>query len=149
MKNKEKYFDEIMDIVTLTRLAVSRESNKPFKCSQIKCSDCLFKEHSEKTCRISAKEWLESEYVPYVDWSKVEVDTKVLVSDDNEHWHRRYFAEYKDGKVVTWDIGKTSWSTESGGRVYWEYAKLYEEEENKTVTYYSGDKVYYQGQLYS
>lgn len=147
MKNKEKYFDEIMDIVTFSRLAVSRENNKPFRCNQIECIDCLFREEVGGNCRTTAKEWLESEYVPYVDWSKVEVDTKVLVSDDNKHWFKRHFAKYEDGKIYAWRDGRTSWS--SGNVIYWNHAKLYDEEESKAVTYYSGDKVYYQGRLYS
>ena len=36
---------------------------------------------------------------PEVDWSKVEVDTPVLVKDyEEDDWEREYFAKY-DGKV--------------------------------------------------
>ena len=33
---------------------------------------------------------------PEVDWSKVEVDTPILVRNtDNEEWNKRYFARYE------------------------------------------------------
>ena len=48
---------------------------------------------------------------PEIDWSKVEVDTKVLVSDDGEEWHKRHFARYEEGIVYVWGYGATSWTT--------------------------------------
>lgn len=60
-----------------------------------------------------------------VDWSKVEVDTPILVRNDGCVWTKRYFAEYKNGKVRTYHNGATSWS--SDGRMgSWDYAKLAE-----------------------
>ena len=67
------------------------------------------------------------EYIGIVDWSKVEVDTPVLISNDKEIWFKRYFARYEDGKVYCWLNGKTSWTAEcefSTG--HWDYAKLAE-----------------------
>lgn len=68
-----------------------------------------------------------------VDWSKVEVDAKILVSNDDIKWYRRYFAKYENGKVCTFVDGATSFSS-GGYYTSWEYAKLYkedgEEEEN-------------------
>lgn len=61
-----------------------------------------------------------------VDWSKVALDTKVLVSNDGEKWFKRYFAKRKDGKYYTWYQGATSWSTDR--METWEYAKLAEED---------------------
>lgn len=63
-----------------------------------------------------------------IDWSKVAVDTPILVSDmDERGWNKRYFAFFKDGKVYSWVSGATSWSAD-GDRdvVKWEYAKLAE-----------------------
>lgn len=51
------------------------------------------------------------EYLGIVDWESVEVDTPILVSNDNKTWFKRYFAGYKDGKVYAWLSGKTSWSS--------------------------------------
>ena len=68
-----------------------------------------------------------------VDWTKVEVDTKILVSEDDDVWYKRYFAKYENDKVCTFVDGATSFSTD-GYYISWKYAKLYkedgEEEEN-------------------
>ena len=48
-----------------------------------------------------------------VDWSKVPVDTPILVRDlKAQDWGKRYFAFFKDGKVYAWTGGATSWSAE-------------------------------------
>lgn len=65
------------------------------------------------------------EYLGVVDWSKVKVDTPILVRNNGCVWTKRYFAEYKNGKVRTYHNGATSWS--SDGRMgSWDYAKLAE-----------------------
>ena len=61
---------------------------------------------------------------PEIDWSKVKVDTPILVSGDNISWRRRHFAKYENGKVYAFDGGNTSWT---GGRTgSWKYAKFAE-----------------------
>lgn len=64
-----------------------------------------------------------AEYLGIVDWSKVAVDTPILVRNDGIVWVRSYFAEYKSGKVRTYFNGATSWSSD-GRMVSWDYAKL-------------------------
>ena len=60
------------------------------------------------------------------DWSKVPVDTPILVRDKkNDEWFRRHFAEFKYGVVYAWDDGKTSWSSLT--KTEWRYAKLAED----------------------
>lgn len=51
-----------------------------------------------------------AEYLGVVDWSKVAVDTPILVSANGRKWIKRYFAKLQDGKVYAWDDGVTSWS---------------------------------------
>ena len=72
--------------------------------------------------------WLMEEYEePQVDWSRVEVDTPILVrNSEYGEWLKRHFAEYKNGKVYTWDNGRTSWNTST--MTFWKHAKLAEEE---------------------
>lgn len=65
------------------------------------------------------------EYLGVVDWSKVAVDTPILVRNDGVVWIRSYFAGYKSGKVRTYFNGATSWSSD-GRVVSWDYAKLAE-----------------------
>lgn len=52
-----------------------------------------------------------AEYLGIVDWSKVAVDTPILVKDDyDEEWVKSYFASYKNGEVRAWMGGRTSFS---------------------------------------
>lgn len=65
------------------------------------------------------------EYLGVVDWDKVKIDTRVLVSDDGINWHKRHFARYTCGRVYTWCYGSTSWSKGNASDVApWRYAKL-------------------------
>lgn len=69
-----------------------------------------------------------AEYLGIVDWSKVKVDTPVLVRDfEGAKWEKRYFAFFKNGRVNTWCGGTTSWSSENiTGTISWRHAKLAE-----------------------
>lgn len=75
------------------------------------------------------KEWLFQEYEePKVDWSKVKVDTPILVRNDgNPRWTRGYFAGYVHETVYAWKYGKPSWT--AGDASGWKYAKLAESED--------------------
>lgn len=76
--------------------------------------------------------WANSEYVePPIDWSKVAVDTPILVKDiESDAWTRRYFAKYENETVYAWDDGATSWSAEGDSDIAsWKYAKLAESED--------------------
>nr|DAK54698.1 MAG TPA: hypothetical protein [Caudoviricetes sp.] len=64
---------------------------------------------------------------PKIDWTKVKKDTLIEVKDGkNERWDRRYFNEYKDGKVWAYLDGRTS-KTEVVSRG-WNFARLAEED---------------------
>ena len=68
------------------------------------------------------------EFEEVMDWSKVAVDTKVLVSNDGEEWKKRYFAKYEDGEVYCFVYGATSFGIDDINDVAsWEYTKLYQE----------------------
>ncbi len=136
MKNYEKYADEIKkyrggmfcdDYVRPDVLKLKKDDECDHDC--VRCFvDCV-------RCFVLQTLWLLEEYEePKVDWSKVEVDTPILVRDgENNEWQRSYFAKYEDGFVYTWIAGATSWTAvgyEKGGNVYrWKYAKLAESEE--------------------
>ena len=131
MLNIEKYKKMLinMGIIDINKLAVVND--KPVKCKDLyKCDKCDFGE--EESCESYLEEWLFSEYEePGVDWSKVKVDTPILVKRSKEaEWERRYFAKFVDGKVYAWMGGATSWTADSEYRMnFWEYAKLAESEE--------------------
>lgn len=62
-----------------------------------------------------------------VDWSKVKVDTPVLVSSNGVKWYRRYFAKVDYLDVWVWDNGATSWSIGNDRDVTkWTHIKLAE-----------------------
>lgn len=69
-----------------------------------------------------------AEELGIVDWSKVPVDTPILVSDEkHEGWVKRYFAFFENGKVNAWVAGATSWSADNNRDAsHWEIAKLAE-----------------------
>lgn len=49
-------------------------------------------------------------YLGIVDWSKVAVDTPIIIKNLHSVDVRRYFKEYKDGRVYYFSGGRTSWS---------------------------------------
>ena len=76
---------------------------------------------------------MEFEEIVNVDWSKVQVDTKILVSEDGKDWYRRHFVKYENGIIYAFPDGLSSFTArykpECGYRrvCAWKYAKLYEE----------------------
>ena len=122
MKNYEKYAEEIKgyngDSICTDFIEPYILKSINAKCINTSCPKC----HLYRTI------WLLEDYKePPVDWSKVEVDTPILVSNSEDgDWYKRYFAKY-NGKVFAWSDGRTSWN-ETDVRA-WDYAKLAEIEE--------------------
>lgn len=121
MKNYEKYADEIKEY---RRGDFCSEFIKPYILKLDYCSDVAC-----DVCHMRQMLWLLEEYEePEVDWSKVEVDTPILVREDEDReWNRRYFAKYENETIYAWGGGRTSWNETAV--VDWEYAKLAESEE--------------------
>lgn len=126
MTNKEKYAEDLYDIF-LDSFGVDKE-NKPFRCTESCSRQCQFR-HNGIACKTLAKQWLDEEYK--TDWSKVPVDTPILVKDNESEsvkWEHRYFAKYENGIVFAWADGLTSWSTENSDFVTaWQCARLCED----------------------
>ena len=126
MKNYEKYADEIREY---DGDSICTDFIEPYilksinaKCINTSCPKC----HLYRTI------WLMEDYKepeePEVDWSKVEVDTPILVRDyEGQEWARKYFAKYENKTIYAWDSGRTSWTGD--GVTEWKYAKLAENEE--------------------
>ena len=127
MTNKEKYGNEIIELAVNTGMFVLK-NGKPALCKEIECEDCDYGKSSCEGSEYKFREWLNSEYVePPVDWSKVAVDTPILVRDrEKEAWRKRHFAKYENGIVFAWGNGLTSWSTHRSNVVGWGMAKLAE-----------------------
>lgn len=137
MTNEEFYKDELKKIkkrvtkdLLIDQIAVNKQG-QPKCCIKQSCDDCIFNGH----CTLVAKrQWLEKEYVEpeqQVDWSKVKVDTPILVRNyESGDWTKRYFAKFVDGKVYAWIGGATSWSADGELDVTsWNCAKLAESED--------------------
>ena len=126
MKNYEKYADKIKEY---NGDSICTDFIEPYilKSINAKCINT-----SCTKCNLYRTIWLLEDYKePETDWSNVEVDTPILVSqteDEDEEWERRHFAKYENGKVYVWSDGCTSWSSE-GHMVIWNFAKLAESEE--------------------
>lgn len=70
---------------------------------------------------------------PEVDWSKVEVDTPILVRySEKGAWIRRKFAKFEDGVVYAWHGKETGHS--KSYMTPWNYAKLTESERKDNIS---------------
>lgn len=130
MTNYEKYKDELIKKVIIeTHIAMDIHTGKVVNCGNMDCRYCGFS--TGKGCCI--EDWLDSEYVEpekeEVDWSKVPIDTKILVSTDEINWYRRYFAgiDTCTNECLAWLDGATSWANRSTRP--WKHVKLYKEDE--------------------
>lgn len=83
----------------------------------------------ECTCLTDEPQCIDiAEYLGVVDWSKVAVDTPILVREfESAEWVKRHFAFFKNEKVYVWEGGLTSWTCDGlEDAMSWEYAKLAE-----------------------
>lgn len=123
MKNYEKYADEIRGYEG------NYFCNEFIKPNILRTKSCI--DMSCNQCSMLQMLWLLEDYEePEVDWSKVEVNTPILVRicEDGE-WLKKYFAKYEGGKVYAWNSGCTSWTVLHDKDVTaWKYAKLAETE---------------------
>ena len=124
MKNYEKYADEIKGYkgTRFCKDFIARYILKSNDCINVGCT----------RCKMLQMLWLMEEYEepeePEVDWSKVKVDTPILVRQGkNGEWLERHFAKYENGNVYAWVDGQTSWT--GADEIKWKYAKLAESEE--------------------
>lgn len=128
MTNYEHYKEQIDKITRLgLGFGIDKETEKIDVCFNQKCEDCKF--YAQGSCVNNKTKWADAEYIePEVDWSKVVVDTPILVrnSTDND-WLKRYFAKYENGRIYAFIERGTSWSSE-GRYLSWNYARLEEVE---------------------
>ena len=120
MKNYEKYADEIREYECNN---FCDGFTKPYILKKDSCDSIS----SCEKCRMLQMLWLMEEYKePETDWSKVAVDTPILVrNDERDNWTKRYFAKYEHSEVFVWVGGRTSWNETN--MLAWNYAKLADE----------------------
>ena len=124
MKNYEKYAEELKEYKgrNICEDFVMPNILKSDSCGGLACGACYMLQTI----------WLLEDYEePETDWSKVEVDTPILVKEYEESkWTKRYFAKYEDGVIYAWNNGVTSWTANDDECIIaWSFAKLAESEE--------------------
>lgn len=129
MKNYEKYADVIKKLKSNIGIEWCEVFAKP---KVLKSFGRTCEEVSCGLCNTLTTLWLLEDYEepkePETDWSKVPVDTPILVRGcEDEEWKKMHFAECILNTVYVWEGGKTSWTTDN--TYPWDYAKLAESEE--------------------
>lgn len=134
MKNREKYKNELMDVIkTDGKICGFVKKHDVFrmfgKDSKSYCEmTCV-------TCGVALNLWLDAEYEePEVDWNDVPVDTLVRVRDrEDQEWILRYFKGINEDSLrrvyEAWESGATS-KTADGKYLCWKYCELVEDEDN-------------------
>ena len=102
MLNKEKYAKEILDILCQDGVNPAVIDNIPVNCLGTECHRCQF---YDTYCVGAFVKWANSEYKePEIDWSKVPVDTCILITDSYGHT----LAKYYNKKIYAYPDGTTS-----------------------------------------
>jgi hypothetical protein len=81
---------------------------------------------------VVTKEFINSKWTivkPQTDWTKVAVDTKVVVWCNGSNKLNRHFAKFENGKVCTFADGTSSYTNECDNITHWKNAELFEEQE--------------------
>ena len=108
MLNKEKYAKEILDIVCSGN-DVGKQNGHLYPCANVKCSNCEFNK-CNTSCNEEFAKWVNSEYKEReIDWSKVPVDTPILITYSC-YTLKRHFAKYYNKTIYFYPDGTTSWS---------------------------------------
>lgn len=137
MTNREKYREQIIDICAKGGRPIIN-TDELAGCYICVCKGCPNWNKSQSFfetgfyCKAQKdfNKWLEEECKPEVDWSRVPVDTPILVKDDrsSDKWFERHFAYYHDGEVYAWKNGTTSYTSQKEPASVWQFAKLYKQE---------------------
>ena len=125
MLNKEKYANEILDIVCQDGVNPAVIDNIPVNCLGTECHSCQF---YDTYCVRTFVEWANSEYKEReIDWNKVPVDTPIYVWDNGDSdIYKKYFAGYDkiNNMIIAFDNGETSCSSVTTTK--WDNAKIKE-----------------------
>lgn len=120
MKNQKYYEKEILQIaITGQAVAVHKERLEPMVCSKNVCNDCLnCGENGRcKKDKEAIAKWMNEEYIDpaeRVDWSKVAIDTPILVRNDECNiWERGYFAGIGKDGIFVYPNGTTNFTQSS------------------------------------
>ena len=125
---------EICKKENVGKLFIDNSGKKWMVCEVLNHFYCDLLDEQEEY--ISNKYYLstiaELDFEEIIDWSKVPVDTKVIVySELNKVWLKRHFAKYEDGKKYVFDGGYSSYTAENPKHdiTSYKYVKLYDGKE--------------------
>ena len=123
MKNRDRFKNELVEA------CIKGTFNVFFNERIRSVYDCeAYRNMTDDRIMLLTTLWLEEEYQEQVvDWSKVAVDTPILVSMSGQNWKRRHFAGYRNGTVYAFKDGATSWTINL--KTEWPYVKLAEPQE--------------------
>lgn len=123
MKNRDRFKNELVEA------CIKGTFNVFFNERIRSVYDCeAYRNMTDDRIMLLTTLWLDEEYQePEVDWSKVEVDTPILVSMNGQNWKRRHFAGYRNGTVYAFKDGATSWTINL--KTEWPYVNLAEPQE--------------------
>lgn len=120
--------NEVKDVFKKT-FAIDKRTHKAEACNRLDCVNCLF--YGSDNCEKGKNEWLDQKaFDPEkdIDWSKVPVDTPVIVWNSDFNQNNRYFAGIDGEYFSAYSNGGTSWSSK-GNTYYWNHCKLYRPED--------------------
>lgn len=132
MTNYERHKEKIDKVLhdDTYMIAIDTNEKEVVTCQELNCKNCLFSHHYNKNtrCEVNRIKWLVAEYTEAeMDWSKVPVDTAVLISVDNKNWFNRYFAGVNEkGQPTVFCYGATQWSNGYEEPCHFKYIKLAE-----------------------
>lgn len=138
MKNREKYKNELMDVIKMDgRICGFVKKHGIFQMFGMdKESFCKM---TCVTCGVALNLWLDEEYEESkVDWNKVPVDTLVRVRDnEDDEWVLRYFDSFEEESFRSMAGHNyrvfADGATSVTGRDYveqWKYCELVEDEDD-------------------
>ena len=125
MKNKEKYIDDIIEVMKDCSKECTFRAEKMLKSKDGICSKEIG--YCDE-CDVRFYQWLEEEYEPpKVDWKSVPANTIIEVRDD-EHlsWVKRAFVFYNENSDYPYVCIGNATSNYSLA-ISWKYARLLEE----------------------
>ena len=127
MKNKEKYIDDIIEIMKDPKKECSFRAKRMFRSEDGNCPNP--KEMLCYECDVKFYQWLEEEYEPpKVDWKSVPANTIIEIRDyEDASWIKRVFAFYNENSDYPYVCIGNATSDYSPKAVGWKYARLPEE----------------------
>lgn len=111
MKNKEKYAEQIVEIVCgCCNFGVNKYTGRPVSCKYLYCSKCLLNEMNSRNCHGSRREWAEAEYVErpviskrdreFLDYLGKELKYIVRNKSDNLIVYQNSAGKYEDEWMI-------------------------------------------------